>query len=363
MGKVGKLHVEGCSQEERKRRRAELGTLQSLTVQSRTRQRYNKALEQFWSFLREEGIAVPDSSGPLDRILCLYLEHLWAEGFGRALAADTVAAVQDAQPDVRKHLPATWRLLKVWNQNEIPSRAPPLPEEALHAMVGYAIFKNQLHFALSLLVGYYGVLRTGEILELKSSDVAVESERGPAVISLGLTKGGQRQGAAESVTITSEQVIRWLYQWMHDSGPRTFLCPKPAQWRKLFNETLEALGFNDLQFRPYSLRRGGATYWFRKWGVLDRLLLYGRWQNARTARTYVNDGLAALASMKLPWTGPNRRFKQIFLNSYHQSLPSLEPARKATRAGGRGKKTKKSSKTVRVGERGSFPFPFSFSKK
>ncbi|CAK8990524.1 unnamed protein product [Durusdinium trenchii] len=42
-------------------------------------------------------------------------------------------------------------------------------------------------------------------------------------------------------------------------------------------------------------RRGGAAYWFTKWGALDRLLLRGRWQNARAARTYVNDGLAVLA--------------------------------------------------------------------
>ena len=352
MGKVGRLYVEGCSQEERKRRRAQLGTLQSLTVQSRTRQRYNKALEQFWSFLRTEGIAVPDSARPLDRLLCVYLEHLWAEGFGRALASDTVAAIQDAQPDVRKRLPATWRLLKVWNQNEIPSRAPPLPEEALHAMVGYAMFKSEHYFALSLLVGFYGVLRTGEILELKAGHVAVDTERGPAVISLGLTKGGQRQGAAESVTVTSEQVIRWLHQWAHQASARTPLCPKPAQWRKLFNTTLEALGFSSFQFRPYSLRRGGATYWFKKWGTMDRLLVYGRWQNARTARTYVNDGLAALASMRLPWTGPNKRFKQIFLNSFHSSIPSLEPVRKATRSGGTGKKAKSKKSSARNSESG-----------
>lgn len=89
-------HVEGCTQEEWKRRRAEL---QSLTVQP----------------------------GPYELD---HVEHLWSEGFGRALAADTVAGIQDAQPNVRKQLPATWRLLKAWSVNEVPSRAPPLPEDA-----------------------------------------------------------------------------------------------------------------------------------------------------------------------------------------------------------------------------------------
>ena len=343
MGKVAKAHVEGCSQAERKKRRAELGSLQSLTVQPKTRVRYEKALEQFWAFLRHEGLAFPRGTHELDRLLSVYVEHLWSEGYGRALAADTVAGVQDAQPNVRKQLPSTWRLLKAWNVNDIPSRTPPLPEEALQTMVGYAIFKKEYQFAISLLVGFYGVLRTGELLGLTSAGISVSSERGPAVIALGYTKGGQRQGAAESVSLTSEQVIRWLHRWTLDVSHQTPLCSKAPQWRKMFNDTLVAVGFDTFDFRPYSLRRGGATHWFKKWGSLDRLLLYGRWQNARTARTYVNDGLAVLASMHLPWTPINRRFRLIFQNSCRTPVPSLEQALKS-RPGGRGKSSKDKGK-------------------
>ena len=66
--------------------------------------------------------------------------------YGRAQASDTVAALQDAQPQVKGHLRGTWRLLKAWSVNEIPNRAPPLPEEALQMMVGYAFFKEQYKF-------------------------------------------------------------------------------------------------------------------------------------------------------------------------------------------------------------------------
>ena len=176
MAKVAKAHVEGCSQVERKKRRAELGTLHSLTVQPKTRARYEKALEQFWAFLRRENLPFPKGPFELDRVLCIYVEHLWSEGFGRALAADTVAGIQDAQPNVRKQLPATWRLLKAWNVNEIPSRAPPLPEEALQAMIGYAIFHHQYQFAISLLVGFYGVLRTGELLGMCQCRQSVDQQ-------------------------------------------------------------------------------------------------------------------------------------------------------------------------------------------
>ena len=134
-------------------------------------------------------------------------------------------------------------------------------------MIGYAIFHHEYQFAISLLVGFYGVLRTGELLGLTSSDVSVSSERGPAVVALGYTKGGQRQGAAESVSLTSEQAIRWLHQWTLDVPLKTPLCAKPPQWRKHFNDTLVALGFDVFDFRPYSLRRVGPHTGLRSGGL------------------------------------------------------------------------------------------------
>lgn len=281
MAKVKRPLLEGGSREERKKQRAELGSLQSLTVQPRTRARYDKALEGFWAFLREERRTIPYKHSELDVLVQRYIEHLWSEGHGRAQASDTVAALQDAQPQVKGHLRGTWRLLKAWSMNEVPNRAPPLPEEALHMMVGYSFFKEQYKFGMSLLVGFYGTLRTGEILSLCSSDVSVHTLAGPAVISLALTKAGKRQGASESVTMNVEEPLRWLHAWTRSSRPRDPLCPSPSKWRQMFNDVVEALGFEDLGFRPYSLRRGGATFFFQKWGSLDRLLVYGRWQAAK----------------------------------------------------------------------------------
>ena len=65
--------------------------------------------------------------------------------------------------------------------------------------------------ALSLLLGFYAMLRTGEWLGIRNRDVTVDSQHRSAVISLGLTKGGKRVGAAETVTVT--EVIRRLAQW------------------------------------------------------------------------------------------------------------------------------------------------------
>ena len=86
------------------------------------------------------------------------------------------------------------------------------------------------------------MLRTGEILGLKSSHIQCGDGQLQALISLGLTKGGKRHGAAESVVLGYEPVVKFLRAWKAFCSPATSLTPSPAKWRALFNSCLERLG-------------------------------------------------------------------------------------------------------------------------
>lgn len=165
----------------------------------------------------------------------------------------------------------------------------------------------------------------------------MSSATSPAIISLGLTKSGKRQGAAESVTLGELSVLRALWHWKQNVHSSTFLTLKPHQWRKMFNDCLQGLKIQEWGFRPYSLRRGGATFFFLKHGSLDRILIQGRWTATRTARIYINSGLALLADSKI---SPQllKPFWRVYTNS--KDSPSLEPAQ-LRRKGGRGKSGKK----------------------
>eukprot|EP00435_Cladocopium_sp_Y103_P018568 s1259_g4.t1 len=213
---------------------------------------------------------------------------------GRGQAADTLAGLQDLQPDLRHHLPGAWRLLKTWSINEIPARAAPFPEHVVQAMAGWAFFKGWNSFGVSLILAFYTMLRTAEILSLRSSHLLCGPRDKQVVVSLGMTKGGKRQGAAESVILGYEPAVHLVKRWKQLATLATPLVRSSAHWRKLFNECLTSLGIEDFMFRPYSLRRGGATYWFGKHQSLDRLLVQGRWASQRTARIYINEGLAML---------------------------------------------------------------------
>ena len=201
-------------------------------------------------------------------------------------------------------------------------------------------------FALSLLVGFHGLLRTGELLGIQAWQVNITGASCPAVISLGLTKAGKRQGAAESITITELSVVRLLWVWKQRVPSHSFLTEKPHVWRSLFADCINKLKLSQWEFRPYSLRRGGATHLFVKCGSLDRVLLAGRWTAIKTAKVYLNSGLAMLTEIQIPKT-LLRPFHPLYTRFCSQ--PSLEHARCPSRTGGRGRK-RKASKNER--ERG-----------
>ena len=71
-----------------------------------------------------------------------------------------------------------------------------------------------------------------------------------------------------------------------------------SAFRDLFRRILEALDLQALNFRPYSLRRGGATYEMQSHGLMERTLIRGRWKNSNVARIYIADGLSMLPRLK-----------------------------------------------------------------
>ena len=127
----------------------------------------------------------------------------------------------------------------------------------------------------------------------------MKSPKSPAS-SLELTNGGKPVGAPDSGTLTVGVALQWLWMWKQSVKPQAMFVSSVSVWRDLFAQCIDALQLGLFQFRPYSLRRGGATLWFSKHGSFDKLLVAGRWQAAKTAQTYLNEGMAVLADMKLP---------------------------------------------------------------
>lgn len=181
------------------------------------------------------------------------------------------------------------------------------------------------------------MLRTGELLNLSKDDFSLSVRTSVVVIALGLTKAGKRTGTAESVTFTHELAVKVVRRWLQLASPNQRLVVSHAKWRTLFSTALFELKLTSFNFRPYSMRRGGATFYFGRHGSLDRVMVQGRWQAARTARMYLNESQAALAEMKFDSLN---KFLAPFVSTLFKTslatIQTLEPAKNA-RSGGRGK--------------------------
>lgn len=308
--------VAGRTRHERKAARKDLGSLKANTVSPRTLQRYDSALRAFYLFCQVRRQRIPDDSSYLDSLFSEYIEHLWEEGEGLSLATDGLSGLQDLRPNLKGTLQSSWRLVKTWQRREVPQRAPPLPEQVLQVLCGYFLHRNMPNLALALEVAFYGVLRTGELLQLQARHIDISPTHDCAVFNLGATKTSQRSGASDSVTFQVKPVCIRLKRWKERSNSTDLLVPSEYHFRQSFDKALEALKLDGWAFRPYSLRRGGATMYFRKRLSLDYVKLMGRWASDRTVRVYINDGLAQLASMQVDVHKPP--LKQYFSRYLHQ---------------------------------------------
>ena len=171
-----------------------------------------------------------------------------------------------------------------------------MPVQVAIALAWYFVRNGQLGGAFLILVGFDCFLRTGELLSLVIDDVVMNQDaRG--VIKLEHTKTGQRHAAFEAASINDPACIRLYRRFLQGLPANTsrlnyIFMPKPHRLYQLFKDGLRWLGLEDLGFQPYSLRRGGATAYFRATRNMEATLDRGRWASARVARIYVNDGLA-----------------------------------------------------------------------
>ena len=98
-------------------------------------------------------------------------------------------------------------------------------------------------------------------------------------------------------------LVTWLPSVISTLLPQdTIIGLNVSQFRSLFDQGLGHLNISSGLYRPYSLRRGGATQAFRTGMKWEQLMNLGRWQHLHTCRVYIQDASqeAAKASISKP---------------------------------------------------------------
>lgn len=165
-----------------------------------------------------------------------------------------------------------------------------------------AIHRGDLTFASLLVLGFEGLLRTGELLHLTGADVLIRDDVG--LVRLDDTKTSFNKGAEEFVPLQHPWVLMVVATLLSALAEQHELQAPiwkgtPAAFRERFREYCSLFHVKGLGFRPYSLRRGGATDLFQRSFSYDLALDRGRWHSIRAAKLYIQDGLARLPTLAM----------------------------------------------------------------
>ena len=237
----------------------------------------------------------------MDEKVADWIQKCWERGDSLAIINDALCGIHHYEPWTRRGLPQAWKVFSVWRKLESPNRAPPLAQQICDAWILYAISHNDLEFAAMISLGFYTLLRTGELVQVCPCDLLLGEDAG--VVSLSNTKTGLRVAAKESVAFENSlalETLRAVVTLKREAGlSRVPIWSKsPQSFRNVFAHHVKRFDLQRHAFRPYSLRRGGATYLFQCTGSMETALLKGRWSSTKVAKIYLADGLSFLPGLK-----------------------------------------------------------------
>lgn len=284
------------SRAERIRQRCKVD-LEDAALTEKTRVRYYNALRKLLPTVER-----CPATEQLDEYVCEWIHKSWKKGEPLLTIGDALSALHFFQPTTRRLIPHSWKLFKVWRKIEVPARAPPLTWALVTSMTAYCLDTDKLELACVLMLAFHCLLRTGEALAVTADDLMLGPTSG--ICRLQGTKSGKRNAANEVISVTSLAVLdilRALQDIRTTLNIRTapLWSQSPAAFRQAFKKLLCRFGLEAQGFRPYSLRRGGATDLFQRTGSMELSLLRGRWESSRVARIYIADGLSYLPSLRL----------------------------------------------------------------
>ena len=207
------------------------------------------------------------------------------------------------------------------------TRATPIPGEVVIGMAAIALAYGEARVAATFLLSFVGLLRTGEVLSLRVSQLSFVGDGHLCIVALPDSKGAKRKGFAECVLIYDIVIIRFLQRVVRELPPEAPLFL--GKWKQLQDSILRyagLFGYTAAGLTPYCLRRGGATWHFTKYHSLDATQALGRWEHAKTAKIYITQALADTTALSLNskqerWVVLGRQILQRFPASPVLSAP------------------------------------------
>ena len=192
MGKAVRWTFAGRRTRDERRAQRKDVVLKDAGITLKTQQRYFIGLQKFLPHLTNIQSALD-----LDEKVSDWIQLSWEDGESIHIISDGMCGLHHYEPWTKRMLPQSWKLFSVWRKLEGPDRAPPLTRSISILLCSYGIDHNDVVFSALLALGFFALLRTGELLQVKPCDILLSEEHG--IVSLFNTKSGQRDNVAEMV--------------------------------------------------------------------------------------------------------------------------------------------------------------------
>ena len=189
----------------------------------------------------------------LDVLLARFVDFCFNSGILYDTAKHAVLAVQQVL-HLKRELPRVWSSLKAWHLSLPSSHRVPMPVDVLMALftLGLDLWLSAVGPPLLLplvvlsRVGFYGLLRPGELFGLKRCDVLIQLDHadGPvAVLVLRRPKNRAAMGRQQFSLVRDPRTVAWLAWLVQDLADSANLWPSTGvKFRTLFGELCARLG-------------------------------------------------------------------------------------------------------------------------
>ena len=164
----------------------------------------------------------------------------------------------------------------------------PFTYELVISLAIYALGTLGPEQAVGVIVGFFGLLRSAEIIQIRGVDVLLRcASVFMTTIRLSKTKSNREQVVQFTPNSLPERALAFLLGRPHNHYTALFGFRNYSQ---LYQLVLNWRTFYEVRilFTPHSLRAGGATYLrMLGWNVTE-IADIGRWSDLVTARSYID---------------------------------------------------------------------------
>ena len=243
-------------------------------------------------------------------------KDMYQSGKSYGRFSETINAVTSKRPALRRNLAAAWDLAFNWAVDEPHEHHAALPLSIMLALVTLGLLWGWARESAIIALAFTGVLRVGEVLSAKRSDLILPQDAAPgfdaALLMIKQPKTRGRAARHQSSRVDPIDVVSLLVAVYGSCALDEPLWPfSPSTLRRRFAQLQTALGLvKGAHGQPIyslsSLRPGGATFWLQLTEDAEYVRRKGRWISTKVLEVYLQEASVVTYETKITSVSKSR---------------------------------------------------------